>query len=111
MAKISKKATTKIIDLVQSINPKVSKNTSFDEAWHIIAEYINIEYSIYTSIKLGTKFTIHVKDKNIDILTWSNNDVFTEDGDWDWTTIYKDAIEYIISHKMVKKPRKKRLVK
>ena len=36
--KISKKATSKIINLVQSIDPKRSKLTTFDEAWEVISE-------------------------------------------------------------------------
>ena len=35
--KISKKATLKIIKVVQKIDPSKSKLTTFDEAWDVIA--------------------------------------------------------------------------
>ncbi len=104
MAKISKKATAKIIELVQSIDKSIGKNISFVEAWGIIAEYVGVEGSITTDVHNSTIFEIYKDDQVIGSLSWDN--AFDPlQGTWDWTLMYKDVIEYMMSHKLVKKPR------
>lgn len=104
MAKLTKKATQKIIELVQSIKPGTGKNTSFDEAWDIISEYVGIEIKMTCDIKDNTIIVLYKEDKEIGRLN-VNNSYIREKGDWDWNIIYKDIIEYMIKNKIVKKPR------
>lgn len=112
MSKISKKASANIISLVQSIDPNASKLTSYDEAWDIISEYCDITGNLYTGKnkkQSKTKFEL-IKESNDSIIytfEWDNKDVFA-DGDWDWTKIFKEVLEYLIKNKLVKKPRKKK---
>lgn len=112
MSKISKKASANIISLVQSIDPNASKLTSYDEAWDIISEYGGITGNLYTGKnkkQSKTKFEL-IKESNDSIIytfEWDNKDVFA-DGDWDWTKIFKEVLEYLIKNKLVKKPRKKK---
>lgn len=104
MGKISKKIPEKLFGFVQSIKPNVSKNTSYDEAWQIIAEYFDIEGEIGTDHKGNTKFTIFKNDKEISSINIPN--VFDKEcGDWEWTILFKTTIEHLIKNKIIKKPR------
>lgn len=110
--KISKKIPQKIYTLTQAIKPDISKNTSFDEAWDIISEYSGLEGELRTTHKTKkTIFILSKSDKEIETFEWDNKEVFKEaEGDWDWTKILSVVLEYIIKNKIVKKPRKKRLL-
>lgn len=112
MEKISKKASANIISFVQSICPKASKLTSYNEAWDIISEYGGITGSLYTQHNKKHSITTFdiIKESNDEILhsfSWRNEEVFSE-GDWDWTKIFKEIIEYVLKNKIVKKPRSKK---
>lgn len=112
MSKISKKASANIISLVQSIDHNASKLTSYDEAWDIISEYCNITGGLYTQHNSKQSLTIfdiisESTNETIHSIEWQNKEVFA-DGDWDWTKIFKEVLEYLIKNKLVKKPRKKK---
>lgn len=109
MAKLTKKATQKIIELVQAIKPGTGKNTSFDEAWDIISEYVGIEIEMTCDIKDNTIIVLYKEDKEIGRLN-INNSYIREKGDWDWNIIYKDIIEYMMKNKIVKKPKAKKSI-
>lgn len=112
MSKISKKASANIISFVQAINPNQPKLTSYDEAWDIISEYGGITGTLQThhsSKRNETVFEL-IKESNESVLytfTWKNKEVFA-DGDWNWTKIFKEVLEYILKNKIVKKPRTKK---
>lgn len=109
MGKMSKKASSNIISFVQAIDQKASKLTSYDEAWDIISAYGGITGNLITNNykkKHGTVFEI-IRESDESIIhkfEWSNDKVFC-DGDWNWTLIFKDVLDYIIKNKIVKKPR------
>ena len=106
---MSKKASSNIISFVQAIDQKASKLTSYDEAWDIISAYGGITGNLITNNykkKHGTVFEI-IRESDESIIhkfEWSNDKVFC-DGDWNWTLIFKDVLDYIIKNKIVKKPR------
>lgn len=104
MAKLTKKATPKIIELVRAIDTGMGKNISFDEAWDIIGEYIGVEVEMVCNTNNVTTMVMYKGDDEIGKLSW-NNVFIKENGDWDWNRIYKDAIEYMMKNKIVKKPR------
>ena len=116
--KLTRKASKNIVELAQACNPSLTKNTSYDEAWESIAEYGNLTCTMGLSCKTGnTTFNLIkiVTKKGEEIeevlnqFTWPNNIIYIEkDGDWDWTTIFKDVLEWIVANKVVKKPRKTR---
>ena len=112
MAKLSKKANVDIISFVLAIDPNQSKLTSYDEAWDIISEYGGITGNLYTGKnkkQSKTRFDL-IKESNESVIytfEWNNKDVFCE-GDWNWTKIFKDVLDYVIKNKIVKKPRAKR---
>lgn len=104
MVKLTRKATTKIIDLVQAIKPGTSKNTSFDEAWDIIANYTDISIEMICDVNDNTFIKLYKGDNEIGRLELKNSFI-REKGDWDWNIIYKEIIEYMMKNKFVKKPR------
>lgn len=110
--KFSKKASSNIISFAQAIDPNASKLISYNEAWDIISEYGGITGGLYTQHNKKHSLTTFdiIKESNDEIIhsfSWKNEDVFNE-GDWDWTKIFKEVLEYILKNKIVKKPRSKK---
>lgn len=104
--KLTKKATLNIMKHVEKVNPHVSKNTSFDEAWVILATAWGIEGEIYHTIKKGTQFFIYKEDDLVGVIDIPDG-FDKEKSDFNWTSIYKAADEFIIKNKLWKKPKKK----
>ena len=76
--KISKKATAKIINLVQSIDPKRSKLTTFDEAWEVISEAWGLSGSLKSDNTTTTFALTTDQDTRLHKFTWNNKDVFCD---------------------------------
>lgn len=99
--KNSKKASTKIIEIVQKIDPSRSKLTTYDEAWEVISK----EWGLTGDLKTTKDTTTFLLTVDQDITTpihkfeWNTTDVF-EEGDWDWTTIFGDVLKYVIKNKL-----------
>ena len=111
--KISKKATLKIIKVVQKIDPSKSKLTTFDEAWDIIATKYGFYGNLITKSMEDTIFELLLDDEantKIYQFNWSNDKVF-ECGDWDWNVIYKDVLEFIIKNKLFTKKKIDKFIK
>ena len=108
--KISKKATSKIIDLVQSIDPKRSKLTTFDEAWEVISEAWGLSGSLKSDNTTTTFALTTDQDTMLHKFTWDNKDIFC-DGDWDWTTLFGEVIKYIMKNKLNNPKNIKKLAK
>lgn len=98
--KMSKKASAKIWNVASKFKTNLSKNTSYDEAWEIIAEAGDLECSIYTNKLNHTKFTLYRGDEVIS--EYDLNNVF-EEGDYDWTVIYKTVLDDIVARRLYKK--------
>lgn len=112
MSKLSRKATVELIDYAQVINPKVPNTASYDEVWDVISEYGGITGNLYTSHNTKRTYTTFEIIKESDgtvlhTLKWKNEDVF-ENGDWDWTKIFRDVLDCVTTKKLVKRPRRKR---
>lgn len=108
--KISKKATAKIINLVQSIDPKRSKLTTFDEAWEVISEAWGLSGSLKSDNTTTTFALTTDQDTMLHKFTWDNKDVFC-DGDWDWTKVFDEVIKYIMKNKLNNPKNIKKLAK
>ena len=108
--KISKKATAKIINLVQSIDPKRSKLTTFDEAWEVISEAWGLSGSLKSDNTTTTFALTTDQDTMLHKFTWDNKDVFC-DGDWDWTKVFDEVIKYIMKNKLSNPKNIKKLAK
>lgn len=108
--KISKKASSYVINIVQKINSQATKLTTWDQAWDIISEWASLEGELISnnnSRSADTTFELSKDNKILKVFTWPTAEVF-DAGDWDWTRIFKEVIEYIFKEKIIKIPRKKR---
>lgn len=92
--------------MANAIKPGVSKNITMEEAWVIIAEYWDLEGQV-EMLKDGiTRFSIFYKNTIIKQLGWSNDLVWVDkEGDWDFSTIYRDVLEWLIKSRTIKKSR------
>lgn len=100
--KLSKKASAKVWGVAAKFRPNLSKNTSYDEAWEIIATEGELEGDIEANKYGMTKFTLY---RGEEVLHVYDLGVVFRDGDWDWTTIYKTVCEDIVARRLYKKPK------
>ena len=100
--KLSKKASAKVWGVAAKFQPNLSKNTSYDEAWEIIATEGELEGEIDVNKWGQGKFTLY---RGEEVLKVYELDVIFRDGDWDWTTIYKTVCEDVVARRLYKKPK------
>ena len=100
--KLSKKASAKVWGVAAKFHPNLSKNTSYDEAWEIIATEGELEGEIDANKYGQGKFTLY---RGEEVLKVYELDVIFRDGDWDWTTIYKTVCEDVVARRLYKKPK------
>ena len=100
--KLSKKASVKVWTVASKFQPNLSKNTSYDEAWEIIATEGELEGEIETSRLNQTKFILYRGEEQLKVYELGN--IF-KDGDYDWTIIYKTVCEDIVARRLYKKPK------
>lgn len=103
--KMSKKVNSYVLNQVLKIDSKVSKNTTYDMAYEILMENWDMYGSIETQRDRKTKFKLYREDEIIKIYEWDN--IFNE-GNWDWTNLYRDVLEDIIKNKLYKPIKKKK---
>lgn len=110
--KVSKKASTKVIETVQKIDPTRSKLTTYDEAWEVISKAWGLTGDIKTTGDSTTFLLTVDQDTNNPIhkFEWENSEVF-EDGDWNWTIIFGEVLKYIIKNKLNNPKNIKKLTK
>lgn len=113
--KYTKKASARIMKEVIKVEPKVSLNTSFDQAFCILMEHWNLTLGVEIHNKTKHDDTICTLYKDDEIATtWTMPDIFDESvHDWDWNVIYKTVLEDIIKRRLYKraKPTRKRTCK
>lgn len=100
--KLTKKASVKVWNVASKFHPNLSKNTSYDEAWEIIAKEGDLEGEIETSRFNQTKFILYRGEEQISI--YELGAIF-KDGDYDWTAIYKTVCEDVVARRLYKKPK------
>lgn len=102
MAKISKKCTADILKHVQKIEPTISKNTTWDEAWDILSQAWEFEGDLSHTIKDKTVFTLY-RDGLI-VETYKLGDMWDEKvGDFNYTDIFRTVLENIIKRRLYKR--------
>lgn len=101
--KYTRKASTRIIKELLKINPKVSGNTTFDQAFVELMEYWDLELGVEN--KLNKTYCYIFKDGNVVNEFVLDNQWNEKEGDWDWNVIYKTTLETIIKLKLYKRPK------
>lgn len=104
---MSKKVSTKIWNLVNNVNPGISKNITWDEAWEILAEWGGFEGGVNTRVNGTTLMDIWIGDTKINTITikdgWNEKEM-----DWNWDQVYSQTLDYIFDEGLIKKPRARR---
>jgi len=104
---MSKKVSTKIWTLVNNIEPGVSKNLSWDQAWEKLSTWGGFEGGVETKANGTTLMDIWIGDTKVKVLTikdgWNE-----KERDWNWDQVFGQALDYIFGEGLIKKPRARR---
>lgn len=104
---MSKKVSTKIWTLVNNIEPGTSKNIDWDSAWDKLANWGGFEGGLETKSDGTTLFDIWIEGQKVKVLNikdgWN-----AKESDWNWDQVFGQALDYIFSEGLIKKPRARR---
>ena len=104
---MSKKVSAKIWTLVNNIEPGVSKNITWSEAWEKLSTWGGFEGGVETKANGVTLMDIWVGDQKVKVLTikdgWNE-----KERDWNWHEVFGQTLDYIFSEGLIKKPRARR---
>jgi hypothetical protein len=104
---MSKKVSAKIWSLVNVIEPGVSKNLSWDDAWEKLSDWGGFEGGVETKADGTTKMDIWIGGEKVQVLTikdgWNE-----KERDWNWDQVYGQTLDYIFNEGLIKKPRARR---
>lgn len=104
VVKISKKCTADILKHVQKIEPTISKNTTWDEAWDILSQAWEFEADLTHTIKEKTVFTLYRDGLLVE--TYKLGDMWDEvKGDFNYTDIFKTVLDNITKRRLYKRPK------
>lgn len=110
-APYTKKCTAKILSKVLEVNPKARKSTSLDQAWVILAERYGLEGDMSSTLRDGSRFILYKDGQPVHEFKWSGTMWDEKNGDFDWTSIYRDVLEYTISKRLLMDRKRKIKVK
>lgn len=104
---MSKKINSKIWTLVNNVEPGVSKNISWEQAWEKLSDWGGFEGGVETKVDGTTLFDIWIEGTKVKVLTiadgWNE-----KEGDWNWDQVFGQALDYIFDEGLIKKPRARR---
>lgn len=104
VVKISKKCTADILKHVQKIEPTISKNTTWDEAWNILSQAWEFEADLVHTVKEKTIFTLYRDGLLVE--TYKLGDMWDEvKGDFNYTDIFKTVLDNITKRRLYKRPK------
>ena len=102
MAKISKKCTADILKHVQKIEPTISKNTTWDEAWDILSQAWEFEADLTHTVKDKTVFTLYRDGLTVE--TYKLGDMWDEKvGDFNYTDIFRTVLDDVTKRRLYKR--------
>ena len=107
---LSKRADLEYRKLAAAYNPELPMaNITWEQVWNTLCDKAEIGGSLETTKNKQSVFELYKGDDVVHSFSWENADVFDESaGDWDWTKILREVLGYVISNKVIKKPRMKR---
>ena len=104
---MDRKVSTKIWTLVNNIEPGVSKNITWSEAWEKLSTWGGFEGGVETKANGVTLMDIWVGDQKVKVLTIKNG-WNEKERDWNWHEVFGQTLEYIFGEGLIKKPRARR---
>ena len=104
VVKISKKCTADILKHVLKIEPKISKSTTWDEAWNILSAAWEFEADLVHTVKEKTVFTLYRDGLLVE--TYKLGDMWDEaKGDFNYTDIFRTVLDNITKRRLYKRPK------
>lgn len=104
---MDKKVSSKIWALVNNIEPGVSKNITWSEAWEKLSTWGGFEGGVDTKANGTTLMDIWVDGQKVKILNIKNG-WNTKEMDWNWDQVFGQTLDYIFTEGLIKKPRARR---
>ena len=104
---MDKKVSSKIWTLVNNIEPGVSKNITWSEAWEKLSTWGGFEGGVETKANGTTLMDIWVDGQKVKILNIKNG-WNTKEMDWNWDQVFGQTLDYIFTEGLIKKPRARR---
>jgi len=97
---MSKKVEVKILEYL----PKLQRSSTWEDAWNMVADANpNIEGAFVVSKGVAT-FTLYNRDEVVTEFTRPENEVIDKDTTINFDPFIKEAFEYMIKYKMIRKP-------
>jgi len=104
---MDKKVSTKFWTLVNNIEPGVSKNITWSDAWEKLALWGGFEGGLETKANGDTTMDIWIGDQKVKVLPIQNG-WNEKERDWNWHEVFGQTLEYIFGEGLIKKPRARR---
>ncbi len=104
---MDKKVSTKFWTLVNNIEPGVSKNITWSDAWEKLSSWGGFEGGLETKANGDTTMDIWIGGQKVKVLPiqngWNEKEM-----DWNWYEVFGQTLEYIFGEGLIKKPRARR---
>lgn len=104
---MDKKVSNKIWALVNNIEPGVSKNINYSDAWAKLSAWGGFEGGLETKANGATTMDIWIGDQKVKVLSIQNG-WNAKEGDWNWNEVFGQSLDYIFNEGLIKKPRARR---
>lgn len=104
---MDKKVSTKIWSLVNNIEPGVSKNITWTDAWDKLSEWGGFEGGVETKADGTTLMDIWIGGTKVKVLTIKDG-FDKREMDWNWDQVFGQTLDYIFEEGLIKKPRARR---
>lgn len=101
---MDRKVNTKFWTLVNNIEPGVSKNITWSQAWEKLAEWGGFEGGLETKATGVTTMDIWIGEQKVKVLPIQNG-WNEKEGDWNWHEVFEQSLNYIFDEGLIKKPR------
>jgi len=104
---MSKRVPNNIWVMVNNIEPGISKNVSWEDAWLKISNWGGFQGGLNTKSNGDTFMDVWIDDTKVTTIHIENG-WNEKEGDWNWDQVYGQTINYIFSEGLIKKPRARR---
>lgn len=104
---MDKKVSNKIWTLVNNIEPGVSKNINYSDAWAKLSAWGGFEGGLETRANGDTTMDIWIGGQKVKVLSIQNG-WNAKECDWNWNEVFGQSLDYIFDEGLIKKPRARR---
>lgn len=103
----TKKSTAFVYDLARAFSPKLTRNTSQNTCWEVIAESTGLELEVSQDSKGKTVIYIYKNNEKVDSLEYTDWSIYDrKELDWKWDTLYQDVLQRCLKVGIIKRPRR-----